>query len=71
MTNDELSELVLSIKLEVKNDFQAGATTTRYKLPEAALADDVIEALDAHFEHYESCSVDDGILVLVHPEPED
>jgi len=71
MTNDELKDLILSIKLEVKDDFQAGAKVTRYKLPAAALADDVIEALDAHFEHYESCSVDDGVLVLVHPEPED
>ncbi|MGP9664895.1 hypothetical protein ACT3TY_09730 [Halomonas sp. AOP22-C1-8] len=71
MKNDKLSNLILSIKLQVKDDVQAGATTTRYKLPEAALADDVIEALDAHFKHYKSCSIDDGILVLVHPDPED
>lgn len=71
MTNDELSDLILSIKLEVKDVCQTGVTTTRYKLPEAALADDVIEALYANFENYESCSVDGGFLVLVHPEPED
>lgn len=71
MKNYELSDLILSIKHQVKDDVQAGATTTRYKLAGAALANDVIEALGAHFEHYRSCSVDDDTLVLVHPEPED
>ncbi|MGY4879137.1 hypothetical protein ACLUEY_14800 [Vreelandella aquamarina] len=70
MTNDELSNLILSIKLEVKDDFQAGGKITRYKLPEAALANDVIEALYYHFDNYESCTVDDGVLVLIHPELE-
>lgn len=71
MTNYELNNLILSIKLEAKDDYQAGVKTTKYKLPEAALAADVIDVLYSHFEHYKSCSVDNGILVLVHPEPED
>jgi len=70
MKNEKLSDLILSIKLEAKDDYQGGITTTRYKLPEAALADNVIQALYANFEHYKSCSVDGGVLILVHPEPE-
>ena len=71
MTNEELRDLILSIKLEVKDDYQAGVKTTNYKLPNAALADEVIEALHANFEHYDSISVEGNILTLVHPEQND
>lgn len=71
MTNEELSDLILSITLEVKDDYQAGVKTTKYKLPDAALADEVIEALHANFEHYDSVSVEGSVLALVHPEKGD
>lgn len=71
MTNEQLSDLILSIKLEVKDDYQAGIKTTEYKLPEAALSDEVVEVLHANFEHYDSISIEGNILTLVHPEQDD
>lgn len=71
MTNEELSDLILSIELAVKDDYQAGVKTTEYKLPEAALSEKVIEALHDHFEHYDGVSVGGNVLTLVHPEQGD
>ncbi len=71
MTNEELKDLIDCIKLEVGNDIQAGNTTeTTYKLPSEALTEEVIEVLPAHFEHYESATINDGVLSLVHPDME-
>lgn len=71
MKHEELRDLILSIKIEAKDDYQAGIKTTKYKLPKAALADEVIEALYAHFEHYDSVSLEGNTLILVHPEQDD
>jgi hypothetical protein len=67
MNHEELSDLILSIKLTVNDDYQSGFKTTQYKLPEAALAENVVEALRAHFEHYDSVRVAGNILTLEHP----
>lgn len=71
MTNEELSDLILSIQIAVKDDVQASFKTTEYKLPEAALVEKVIDALYAKFEHFDRVSVDGNVLTLVHPERED
>ncbi|WP_221794629.1 hypothetical protein [Oceanobacter mangrovi] len=71
MKNEELSDLILSIKIEAKDDYYAGVKTTKYKLPEAALADEIIEVLYANFEHYDSVSLKGNTLILVHPEQDD
>lgn len=68
MTNDELSNLIDCIKLEVGDDVQSGNTTkTTFKLPKKALTEKVTDALVANFEHYESVTIDNGVLTLVHP----
>ena len=71
MTNEQLRNLILSINIQVKDDCQAGIKITKYKLPEVALSDAVVEALHANFEHYGSISIQGNILTLVHPEQDD
>ena len=68
MTNEELKELIDSIKIEVQFDARSGNKTTTYKLPQEANTDEVIEALLANFEHYASASVSEGVLTLEHPD---
>ena len=69
MTNEDLSNLIDCIKIEVGNDVQSGNTTkTTYKLPKEALTEKVSDALVANFEHYESATINNGVLTLVHPE---
>lgn len=70
MNNDELNDLILCIKLQAKDDHLAGIYTTIYSLPEAALSEDVREALIANFEHYAGCSINGKILTLIHPKSE-
>jgi len=71
MTSEGLNDLILSIFLAVKDDVHADIKTTTYKLPKAALTNEVIEALQNKFGHYKSVSVAGNILSLVHPEQED
>ncbi|MBT2772117.1 hypothetical protein J7J47_07705 [Halomonas sp. ISL-60] len=71
MTSDELKDLIDSIKVEANYDHKAGNTTTTYKLPEEALNEEVIEALEANFEHYKSCTVTGNTLTLEHPDVDD
>ncbi len=69
MTNDELSNLLDCIKIEVNNDAQVGVKKTEFKLPKEALdSDAVLDVLPEHFEHYDSCTIEGGYLILVHPE---
>lgn len=71
MTNEDLSNLIDCIKLEVGNDLQVGNTTkTIYKLPKEALTEKVTDVLVANFDHFESATIDNGVLTLVHPEME-
>ncbi len=68
MTNDDLSNLIDCIMLEVGNEVQLGNTTkTTYKLPKEALTEKVTAALVANFDHYDSATIDNGVLTLVHP----
>lgn len=68
MDNNDLRDLVDSIRIETDDDHKLGLKETQYKLPEEALNGDIIDAICSQFEHFEKVSVDGDTLILVHPE---
>ncbi|MDK9785105.1 hypothetical protein KIT90_27365 [Vibrio sp. B172a] len=72
MENQDLKDMLDNIKLEVKDDQQAGQRVTTYRLPEEARTEKVLEVLPEHFEHYENVEIDEDYnLILTHPEKDD
>ncbi|EJE4150136.1 hypothetical protein P5E07_22915 [Vibrio parahaemolyticus] len=72
MENQDLKDMLDSIKLAVKDDYEAGKTVTTYPLPKAAQVDKVLDVLPEHFDNYEKVEVDDDYnLILTHPEKDD
>jgi len=71
MTNEELKNLIDCIKVEVQYDVKSGKTTTTYNLPKEAKTDEIEEALIANFEHYKIARIQNGILILEHPDVEE
>ncbi|WP_064608917.1 hypothetical protein [Photobacterium sp. J15] len=72
MKNDELKDLLDSIRLTVKDDCLAGQTITTYQLPKEAKTEKVLDVLPEHFENYKKVEIDEkGNLVLTHPDKED
>ncbi|EPW4778939.1 TPA: hypothetical protein ACMDSY_004422 [Vibrio parahaemolyticus] len=69
MTNEELRDLIDSINIEVGDDVKSGNThKTEYKLPKEAQTEKVIEALNNNFNHFKSVTVNNGVLILEHPD---
>ncbi|ENM5744192.1 hypothetical protein V9N60_003559 [Vibrio metoecus] len=72
MENQDLKDMLDSIKLAIKDDYQAGLTVTTYRLPEEARIEKVLDVLPEHFEHYKKVEIDEDYnLILTHPEKDD
>lgn len=68
MKNDELTNLIDSISIEVGDDVNCGnEKLTKYKLPKEAQAEKVIIALKNHFSHYKDVYIKGEYLFLEHP----
>jgi len=66
--NDELTNLINSITLEVKDDVNCGnKKLTKYKLPEKAQTEKVITALENNLSHFVSVYTEGEYLCLKHP----
>ncbi|GIU51536.1 hypothetical protein TUM4438_41500 [Shewanella sairae] len=66
---EDLNNPIESIGLEAGDDKKQYNKTTTYNLPAEALTTKVQGVLLQKIEHFGSAEINDGKLVLVHPEP--
>ena len=71
MNNDDLRDLLNSIKSEVNNDAMSGQKTTVYKLPDEAFSEEVLDVLPENLKGYKDVRIDGSNLILTHSDKED
>ncbi len=69
MKNDELTDLINSITLEVKDDVNCGnEELTKFKLPKKAQTEKVITAIKNNLSHYKNVYIEGEYICLEHPD---
>ena len=69
MKNDELTDLINSITLEVKDDVKCGnKQLTKFKLPKEAQTEKVITALKNSLSNYKNVYIEGEYICLEHPD---
>ena len=69
MNNNDLNDLIDSIKIEIADDIKCGnKELTKFKLPKEAQTEKVITALKNNFSHFKSVYTEGEYLCLEHPD---